>query len=139
MFKLDLNRLLRGTFCKSTHFSHRLNSSPFFSMKDCRTKTLHKILGLSKAAIFQYFFVCLLITLPLILASFTLKRKCIKLLKIYELDIYNLNIISPVVELWDMVETPDSDLIANAPQQHQTPSATLCLVGGLKGFFPYPR
>lgn len=46
-----------------------------------------------------------MITLPLILASFTLKRKYIKLLKRYELDIYYLNIISPVLELWGLVET----------------------------------
>lgn len=140
MSKLNLSRLLRGTFLQiNTVSSHRLNSNPFFSMKDCKTKMLHKVSGLSKAANFQYFFACLLITLPLILASFTLKRKYIKLLKIYELEIHYLNIISPVFELWDMVKTADSDLIANAFQQHKTPSAILSLLGSLKSLFSYPR
>lgn len=68
-----------------------LHSNPFFSMKGC--KMLHKILVLSKATNSQHFFICLLITLPLILASFTLKRKYIKILKIYELDMYYLNTV----------------------------------------------
>lgn len=108
-------------------------------MKDCKTKMLHKILGLPEAANFQYFFICLLITLPLILASLTLKRKYIKLLKIYELEIYYLNVISPVFELGDVVETTDPDLIANAFQQHKTPCAILSLLSSLKGLFPYLR
>lgn len=86
VFKLDLKTSKRYISANQHTSSHRLNSNPFFSMKDCKTKMLHKISGLSKAAIFQYFYVCLLITLPLILASFTLKRKYIKLLKIYKLD-----------------------------------------------------
>lgn len=96
VFKLDLKTSKRHISANQHTSSHRLNSNPFFSMKDCKTKTFHKISGLSKAAVFQYFFICLLITLPLILASFTLKRKYIKLLKIYKLDIYYLNIISSV-------------------------------------------
>lgn len=52
---------------------------------------------------------------------------------------YYLNITSLMFELWDMVQTTDSDLTANAFQQHKTPSAILSLLGSLKGLFPYPR
>lgn len=44
-------------------------------------------------------------------------------------------IIEILFELWDVAESADSDLTANAFQHHKPASAILSLLGGLKGLF----